>query len=50
MRAALSRPPHTQPVSSDSTSGWSISPSVDQWPNAIGVPALRRDAIPNHGA
>ena len=43
MRTAVSEPPQTHPVSSDSNAGVSIRPSVDQWPNAIGVPAVRVD-------
>ena len=40
MRTAVSRPPQTQPVSRPSRSGRSTRPSDDQWPNAIGVPAV----------
>ena len=47
MRAAVSRPPQTQPVSRPSTSGRSSRPSADQWPKAIGVPAVRRPGASN---
>jgi hypothetical protein len=43
-RAAVRQPPHTQPVSSASRSARRTSPSVDQWPKAMRVPALRRPA------
>ena len=49
MRTAVSSPPQTQPVSRPSRSGRSTRPSVDQWPNAIGVPAVRRPGASNQG-
>ena len=48
-RAALRQPPHRQPVSSASSWSRCTSPSVDQWPKATGVSALRRPGTSNQG-
>mmetsp|Transcript_4959 Transcript_4959/g.18007 ORF Transcript_4959/g.18007 Transcript_4959/m.18007 type:complete len:260 (+) Transcript_4959:557-1336(+) len=48
-RAAVRRPPQTQPVSRPSRSGRSSRPRVDQWPKAMGVPRLARPGTSNQG-
>ena len=48
-RTAGSEPPQRQPVSIESRSARSIRPSVDQWPKAIGVPAVWRLLASNRG-